>query len=52
MEARFGGNAVPDTGIEADLRQTPHSDFARQPCNKPMWLALRRSDFCRYSGRQ
>jgi hypothetical protein len=29
-----------------------HSDFARQPCNKPGWLALRRSEFCRYSGRQ
>jgi hypothetical protein len=48
MTARFGDNALPDTGIEADLRQTAHSKFARQPCNKPIWLALRRSEFCSY----
>jgi len=33
---------------EADLAPTAHSDFARQPCNKPVLLALRRSEFCRY----
>jgi len=51
MAARIGDNGFLDTGIEANLRQTVHSEFARQPCNKPMRLALRRSEFCRYSGR-
>jgi hypothetical protein len=37
-----------DTGIEADVAPTLHSDFARQPCNKPVVLALRRSDLCSY----
>jgi len=40
MTARFGDNAHPDTGIEADLRQTAHADFARQPCNKPGMACL------------
>jgi hypothetical protein len=35
MAARFGGNTYPDTGIDGDLRQPAHSDFARQTCNKP-----------------
>jgi hypothetical protein len=41
----------PDTGIEAHFAPTAHSDFASQPCNKPLLLALRRSEFCRYPAR-
>jgi hypothetical protein len=44
--------ATPDTGTEADFAPTAHSVFANQPCNKPLWLALRRSEFCSYPARQ
>jgi hypothetical protein len=52
MTARPGGNACPDTGIEADFAPTAHSDFARQTCNKPLGLALRRNEFCSYPAGQ
>src|SRR5882757_9534342 len=42
------GYTCPNTATEADVAPTAHSDFARQPCNKPVLPALRRSGFCSY----